>query len=183
MAMAIPALIPLLTGSAAATGLTAASTGLAVASGVVGTVAAVGDARYRSQVATNNATIAEANRVRTLEETGIRAQEQDMSARADIGAMLARQGASGLSMGIGSMALRRKSAGELAAKDRSRLVYTGQTEANQFEQQAQDFREESRMAKRESRFALVGGALGIGSSLIGGATKINSQKASSLRSA
>lgn len=174
MAQAIPAIVA---------GASTASTAISVASAVAGTVAAVSEARYRSQVATNNATIAEANRVRTMEETGINAQEQDMAARADIGAMLAQQGASGLSMGIGSMALRRKSAGELAAKDRSRVVYTGQTEANQFEQQAQDFREESRMAKREGKFAVLEGGLNIGSSLIGGAEKVNSKKARSLRSA
>lgn len=171
MAQAIPAIVA---------GASTASTAISAASAVVGTVAAVGEARYRSQVATNNATIAEANRVRTLEETGINAQEQDLAAQADIGAMLAQQGASGLTMGVGSMGLRRKSAGELAAKDRSRIVYAGQTEANQYGQQRDDFREEAKMARREGNFAIIGGALDVGSSLVGGASKVNAKKARSL---
>ena len=173
MAQAIPAI-------AAVASNSAVTTTLAVASTAVGTYAAVNEANYRSQVARNNAVIAEENRLRTLEETAINAQEQDLAARAEIGALLAQQGASGLSMGVGSMALRRKSAEELAAKDRSRITYEGQTVANQYEQQREDFKEESRMAKSEVNMAMLEGAIGIGSSLIGGATKVNNKKARAL---
>jgi hypothetical protein len=95
----------------------------------------------------------------------------------EIGQMLSAQGASGLSVGVGSMGLRRKSAEELAAKDRGFAIYAGDSKAAAYQQQAADFRAESSAARGAGRFGLLGTAIGFGDSLISRATKVNMKTA------
>jgi hypothetical protein len=152
---------------------TSTATAVSVGSAVVGGVAAVGQARYQSQVAKNNATIATQNAERTRFETQVANQQQDQEARADIGALLAQGGASGLALGVGSMGLRRKSAEQLAARDRAYTDYAGETRAAGFDQQASDFSAEAASANRAGIFGAVGAGLDIKSSLVSGASTVN----------
>jgi hypothetical protein len=155
-----------------------AATAVTTASAVVGGIAAISSARYQSQVAQNNATIATQNAERTRFETQVANQEQDQAAKADIGQLLASGGASGLALGVGSMGLRRKSAEQLAARDRAYTDYAGATRAAGFEQQANDFTASASAARSEGVFGALGAGLDIGGSLISGASTVNPATAS-----
>lgn len=161
--------------------LFAGGKGLATVASIAGTAvsgfAAFSQAQYQSRVAANNAAVAEQNAVRARQEAAIHAQDQDLQASMEIGQMLAAQGASGLSLGVGSMGLRRKSAEELAAKDRGYTIYAGETKAAAYGQQAEDFRAESSAASSAGKFGLLGTAIGFGDSLISRATKVNAKTA------
>lgn len=170
---AIPAVL-----AAVGVSATTAATVATVASAVVGGVAAVSSANYKSQVAQNNATIASNNAERSRNEAAAANQRQDQEAKADIGALLAQGGASGLSLGVGSMGLRRKSAEQLAARDRGYTTYAGETRAAGFEQQASDFKAEASAEKRAGVFNAVGAGIDITSSLISGAPSVNPATAS-----
>jgi hypothetical protein len=155
-----------------------AATAVTTASAVVGGIAAISSARYQSQVAQNNATIATQNAERTRFETQVANQEQDQAAKADIGQLLASGGASGLALGVGSMGLRRKSAEQLAARDRAYTDYAGATRAAGFEQQSNDFTASASAARSEGIFGALGAGLDIGGSLISGASTVNPATAS-----
>lgn len=172
--MAIAALGPLLTS------LGGLSTALSVGSAVVGTIGAINQANFQSQVANNNAAIAEDNARRAVFESQVEAQETDFAARDELGQLLAQQGASGLSLGSGSFALRRKGQEELAAKDRGFIRNQGEVQATRFRQQANDQRAEAAQAKAAGRNALISGAFEVGTSLVSGATRVNARKARSL---
>ena len=156
------------------------STALQVGATVVGTMGAIQQSNYQSQVALNNQAIAEENARRVIFESQIEAQETDIEARGELGQLLAQQGASGLSLGSGSFALRRKGLEELAAKDRGFIRSQGEVRATRHRQQASDFAGESAMAKASGRGALVSGAFDIGTSLVSGASRVNVAKARSL---
>ena len=172
--MAVAALGPLLTS------IGGLSTALQVGATVVGTMGAVQQSNFQSQVALNNAAIAEDNARRSVFEAQVEAQETDFAARDELGQLLAGQGASGLSLGSGSFALRRKGQEELAAKDRGFIRTQGEVQATRFRQQASDQRSESAMAKAAGRNALISGAFDVGTSLLSGAARFNTKKARSI---
>lgn len=151
---------------------TAASVGGAVLTGVAG----YQSAKFQSQVAENNALIAEQNRQLAITESAIEAQRTDEEALKELGAMLADQSASGLLLSSGSHALRRKNLSELAARDRGNIIYEGEARGRRYAQQGQDFRTEAAGAKSRGRFALFEGALGVGNSFIGHAKASNERK-------
>jgi hypothetical protein len=84
---------------------------------------------YQAKVAQNNADIAEDNRMRAIQEANVAATDQDQSASAILGEMMAEGGASGLSLQSGSKASEVASAKKLAKRDRARLVHEGAVEA------------------------------------------------------
>jgi hypothetical protein len=178
--------IPLLLTTAGVSASTAATVGTlaTIATGVAATATAVQGARlegqaqvsaanYQRQVSLNNATIATNNAERTRLETQVANQQQDQEAKADIGQLLAQGGASGLTLGVGSMGLRRKSAEQLASRDRAYTNYAGATKAAGFDQQSADFTASAAASEREAGFAKAGAKINIASSLISGASKID----------
>jgi len=124
----------------------------------LGAVTSIMSGNYQAKVANNNATIAEQNATRVRQEAATQAQMQDMEASQEIGAMLAQSSSSGLDVGVGSGALRRKSASELAARDRGFTIYQGQVAGDAYNQEAANFRSEAKGAK-------LGGFLGAATSL------------------
>ena len=174
--MAVAALGPLLAGAG---GL---STALQVGAVALSTVGGIQQSKFQSQVALNNAAIAEDNARRSVFEAQVEAQETDFAARDELGQLLSQQGASGLSLGSGSFALRRKGLEELAAKDRGFIRTQGEVQATRFRQQASDQRSASAQAKAAGRNALISGAFDIGTSLVSGATRVNTKKARSIAS-
>jgi hypothetical protein len=174
--------IPLLLTTAGVSASTAATVGTlaTIATGVAAVQGArlegqaqVSAARYQQQVALNNATVATNNAERTRFETQVANQQQDQEAKADIGQLLSQGGASGLTLGVGSMGLRRKSAEQLASRDRAYTNYAGATKAAGFDQQSADFTASAAASKREAGFAKAGAKINIASSLISGASKID----------
>jgi len=159
------------------TAIGGASSALSVASSVVGAFSAVASAMYQSKVASNNAIIANNNANRAVQEAAVAAQEQDFAARGEIGDIISQAGASGLTLDTGTQGLRRRSASELAARDRGYTIYRGATEAAAYRQQGADFKAEASAAKSKAFFGLAGGAIDVGSSLVSGATKVNNATA------
>ena len=93
------------------------ATALSVASGVIEAVGQYSAGMYQAKVAANNARIADENAKRAIHTANVQAQNQDFDALVAMGGLLAELGASGLQVGTGSAALRRKSQSELAARD------------------------------------------------------------------
>jgi len=156
----------------ASTGVSA-TTAISAASAAIGGVSAISQANYQSRVAKNNAVIAANNATQVRQETAVNNMMRDQEARSDIGAMLAQGGASGLSLGVGSMGLRRKSMEELAARDRELSTYAGDTRAAGFDQQSQDFTSEARSARTAGAFNAAGAGINFGSSFISDAPTVN----------
>ena len=144
--------IPLIMAGATAAGP------MALISAGLGAVTSIMAGNFQAKVANNNATIAEQNATRVRQEAATQAQMQDIEASQEIGALLAQSSSSGLDVGVGSGALRRKSAGELAARDRGFTIYQGQVAGDAFKQEAANFRSEAKSAK-------IGGFLGAATSL------------------
>lgn len=168
---AIPALF-------AKMGITAAAA--STASAVIGGISTLASSMFQARVAKNNAAIAESNAQRAIQEASVKAQDQDIAARAEMGQMLASAGASGLSMGTGSLALQRKATEELAARDRGYTTYAGEAEAAGYKQQAQDFRTEAAGARMSGLFGLVSSGLDIAGSMISSASTVNAATARSI---
>lgn len=156
-----------------ASGAGAAASGLQVVGTALSAVSGLASANYQASVAKANAKIAEQNAARAQQEAAVAAQEQDWQAAAEIGQMVASMGASGLLIDSPSNLAKQRSARQLAAKDRGYTIYRGATEGANYSQQAATFRADAGAAR-------TAGILGVGSSLISGATKINSIKASTI---
>jgi hypothetical protein len=166
--------VPLIAGLSASTA-TVIGTGITIASTLMGTVASMNAASTEAKIAENNAIIAEDNRKRAIQEGQIKAQQQDFEASQELGELVAKQAASGLS-GT-SYALQRKSMRELAARDRGFTIYESEALATRHAQDAQDYRTSAASSRSAKRNAGIAGILGTGSSLISGAAKYNKYKA------
>lgn len=141
-------------------------TALQVGGSILGIASAVGAANYQSQVAKNNAIIAERN----AQQASVQAQEEqlqnDQQVAAVIGEQEAEQSASGLT---GTSQLRtRRSTARLGRQDSINIRLQGNQDIANNLQQAENFRGEARTARSNAIGAVLGGALDIGSSLIGG---------------
>lgn len=167
------------TGTAVATAasLTKASTLLSAIGGATTLVAGQQQARFAQAMALRNAQIAEDNAKQAKERAAAEAQEADVAARGELGALLSEAGASGLNLNQGSVAGRRRSLEQLAAKDRGFIVAGGEAEAFRERQRAEDYRAEGRQARSAGSFRAVGDVLGIGSTLISGAARVNRLRA------
>tara|TARA_R110000868_G_scaffold307378_2_gene568850 strand:- start:18228 stop:18770 length:543 start_codon:yes stop_codon:yes gene_type:complete len=177
---AAPLLASLGASAAAAGGL---GTALSVASAVVGGVSAVSTANYNAMVADRNAVLSEQNASAAMQQAGLDAKQQDLSAAQDIGQMIAAAGASGLGAGLGSYALRRRSAESLAASDRQNIIAGGQNQAQELLQQSADFKTAAAQERSAAKMAVVSTALGVGTSLVSGADRVARRKVMSLQGA
>jgi hypothetical protein len=147
--------------------------GVSVAAGVVGTISNMQAAAYQQAVAQRNAQLMEENARRAIEQSQREQEDWGQAAREQLGRLMADLGASGVAMGAGSALRRREGAGELAQRDAMRIREEGVTTAENFRQQAADFKGEAKMARRRKSFALFEGVVGTMGSYLGHATQIN----------
>lgn len=161
---------PLLAAAGSALGGITASglgTAFAVGSSILGTVSAVGAANYQAQVAKNNAAIATKNAAIASDQSQQQQVQNDTQTAALVGEQEALQGGSGLS---GPSQMRTKlTANKLGAQDSLNIRTAGDANIQQYAQQSENFKADASAAKAEAAGSLIGGILGVGSSLVGGA--------------
>ena len=168
------------TTTAAATSLAKLGTIVQAVGAGVGGIATLASANYNAKVAENNAAVEDMNAERAIERAAIIAQEQDVEARGELGALISRAGASGLDARSGSLAGSRRSLQQLAAKDRGLTTHEGQVGADNARQRASDYRSQASLSKSRGTFGFLGSTLEVGSSLITGASRINRIRAKSI---
>lgn len=172
---AIPAAISSLVGG---TGLTL-GTALQAGGQLLTGVAAYGAAQYQAKVAEQNAAIARDNATKAAEQASQQAQQNDNEMAAFIGQQEAAQSASGISTQSRSSILTRKASARIAKLDRENIIKQGEANANNYFQQAADFKSSANASKSSGIFNLAGGVIGAGSTLIGGATSAPRSKLAS----
>lgn len=168
------------TGAAAASTASIASTALGIGSALVTGVASIMSNNAQSKQLKEQARIADENASRARFRSQTEQQDQDLLARAALGDLASQQAASGLSFGSGSFASRRKAAQILARKDALNIRQGGELEAAAFDQEAADARRQAQLTKRGNLFSMLNMGFDVGSSLVGGASKLNRVKASSI---
>ena len=139
---------------------------------VVGTMANMQAASYQAAVAARNAEIMEMNARREIDRAQVETQDYGEKAREQIGALIASQGASGISLQSGSPMLRQRSAERLAQRDAFRLRSDTELAAERMRQGAADARADAEMARSRRSFSLLSGIFDTGSTLIGGARQV-----------
>jgi hypothetical protein len=174
------AFIPLAAAAIGSSGLATAATVASVVASGIGAVSAVQTAKFNEEVALNNAEISEENRKSTIFKGTVDAQDQDLAAAGELGALIATAGASGLNLGAGSKLQSRIAKEELAGQDRGRIIQSAGVQAAAFGQQRADFQTSAAQSNTAGKFAILEGAVNIGSSAISGASKINKTKAARL---
>ncbi len=161
---------------ALATPLLIASTAIGIGSTIIQTSSAINQANYQQQVALRQQQIDEDNAVRAEQTAQVAQQDQDRQTSAAIGAALAQQGASGLSVNGGSQLLTRKSLAQLGRRDALNVRQAGDISAYNYKTEGQDAGAEAQFAATQAQSDLLSGFLGVGSSIIGGAGKyLNNQ--------
>ena len=182
--MAFLAAIPAAFGAIAAGSATAAQ--VAIATGTIATgISAVGagaaaysafkQSQFQAQVAKNNAIIAKNNADSALEsgQAAESASRERTSLR--VGAALAAQGANGVDVGFGSPALVRGSLINEGELDALTVRHNAAVNALGYIQQSQGYSAEASADQMAGTNALIGGALNVGSSFIGGASSLYSK--------
>ena len=175
--LAAPAIAGLSVGGVIATGAAVVGTVLQIQSARDSAKAAEARARYQAEVAERNAQIEDENRARAIAEASVAAQDQDFDARAELGALIAEQGASGLDLGSGSFLRQRAGLETIAATDRARIINAGQNESDAARRRAENFREEARNAGAAAGDARSAGRTAIAASLISGIGSVASSTA------
>jgi hypothetical protein len=134
-------------------------------------------ANYQAAVARNNAEIAKRNAV-YAEQVGVRREQEEIYKVRDIvGATKAAQGASGLSVGVGSGADVIGSTSGLGLLSVANVRDVSAREAYGFRVQETNFENEAKAAKVAGKNAMMSGFIGAATSLIGGATQVGKMQA------
>jgi hypothetical protein len=167
-------LAPLATvfGGASASGGIGLGSLLSAGSSVLGTISAVGAARYQAGVARNNAEIAKQNAQRASDQAQQEQVQQDQQTLALIGEQEAIQGASGLSISGASQLRTRRTAQRLGRQDALNIRQQGDNEIRNLLQESENFKAEARAQSSAATGALIGGIFDVGSSLVGGSTSV-----------
>lgn len=173
---AIPAAIGSVVGGAGGFG-----TLLSVAGTVVGAMGQAAAAKQQARIADMNAKIANENAQRATAASQEQVQDSDREMAAFIGQQEAQQSASGLSVNSRSSVLTRRSAQRIGRIDSSRITEQGRSTARNYFQQQADFQAQAQSARSSAKFAMLGGLLGAGQSLIGGSSPTSSFTANQYR--
>ena len=152
--------------------LTKIATGISAVGSVIGTIGSMQAASYQSAIAERNAQIMEENSRKEILRSQTEVQDQAEAARAQIGQLIAAQGASGISLNTGSALRRRDDLTRLASRDALRTREDAEVRAQNLRQGAADFRGEAGQARRRRTFSIFSGVANVGSSLIGGAQQL-----------
>jgi hypothetical protein len=139
---------------------------------VVGMVGSMQAASYQAAVAERNARLMDENARREADRGQVEGQDYGEQARAQLGALIASRGASGVNVNSGTALATRNSQEGLARRDQFRIRHDSQLAGDRMRQSAQDFRMEAGQARQAGRFAFMGGLLDSASSLIGGARQV-----------
>jgi hypothetical protein len=184
--MAFLAAIPAAFGAVAAGTATAAQAALAMGTVATG-ISAVGagvtafsaykQSQFQAQVAKNNALIAANNSQNALEAGQSAESASRMQTSIRVGAALAAQGANGVDVGFGSPAAVRGSLINEGELDALTVRHNAAVNALGYIQQSQSLNAEASAYQMAGTNAALGGALNVGSTLIGGASSIYGRQA------
>ena len=153
-----------------------------IAEGVGGAVSAVGaisagqaaskNAAYQSQIAQMNANIATQNARYAIEQGQQKEQAQQLKSRAQIGGMIAAQGANGLDVNSGSNLQTVEGAADLSRLDALTIRNDAAREAYNFQTQSVSDTAQAGLLKSQSSQDLTSGYIGAGSSLLSAASSV-----------
>ena len=161
--------------------MSVAATALAVSavSAVVGTVGALSsasaasqNASYQAQVARNNAITASQNAEYATEAGQAKATDTSLAARAQLGAVKAAEGASGLDVDTGSPAAVQQTQREVGTLNTERTVDAAALQAYGYRTQATNYVAEGQLQEQESSQALSAGDLSALGTRLGGASSV-----------
>lgn len=157
-----------------------ASLGMAAAGGLVGAMGASKQAdakqaelQYKSQVAKNNAIIAERNAKAAIESGNRTQQINDMRTKGALGDTIAHESASGIDVGSGTNLSVQESIKDVGHLDSMTILYNAMKQSTGFKAQAANFTSESQLDLMGADNAKVAGEYGVASSLLGGATSFS----------
>lgn len=167
---AIPALIAAAgTVSTALTGTTLLAAGVSAAGAAVSAYSQYKTDQFQAAVANNNATIAKNNANTALNEGTVAASLSKERTSKLIGTELAGQGANGVDVAFGSPARVREGTQQVGDLDALTIQYNASAKALAYSQQSAGYTSEAKADKMAGNNAILSGAIGVGSSLIGGA--------------
>lgn len=146
-------------------------------SGIVGAIgsiqqagAAKASAEYTAQVARNNETISRQNAQYAAAAGEASAQNQDFKNRAQLGAIEAAQGASGIDLDSTTLRSVREGAGNILRLDTANVMANARLRARGYDTQAGNFAAEADLARMRGQSAQSAGYIGAFGSLLGGAS-------------
>ncbi len=132
-------------------------------------------ALYQAQVARNNQVIANQNASIALQQGQQQEQTQRIKTGEMIGSELASQGASGVNPNKGSSLDVRSSAAETGELDAATIRYNANLKARDFMTQASSYGAQAGLYSAEAGWDQTAGYLGMGSSILGGASSVSSK--------
>ena len=153
--------------------LSIGSTIIGAAGQVIQGISASRAANYRARVAQMNQQIAQDNARRERFAGQIAAQDADFEARQLIDQLIAQQGASGITIGLGSAGMVLESTRRTARLNAKRIQQQAELKARDSEIDALQFGAQAGLAKSEARGALTSGIVGGLSSVLGGAARFS----------
>lgn len=159
-----------LAGTAAATGL--AGAGISAAGAYEQGQAASAAATYQSQVAANNAQIAQQNLAMTAESGAAKEAAEGMKTAATAGTAKASQAASGIDVNTGSAANVRQAIGKLGAQDALTIRSNSAREAYGYEVTAESDTAQSQLLQSEASQAQTAGDIGALGTFLTGASSV-----------
>jgi hypothetical protein len=151
-----------------------AGTLLSAGSGILGTISAVGQANYQSQVAANNAKIAQENARKASDQSQQQQVQADQETAALVGSQEAIQGASGLSVSGASQLRTRRTALRLGRTDAMNIRQQGNSTIQGYLQESANQTAEAKSQKSSIPGIILGGMLDTASSLVGGSSSVKS---------
>ena len=154
------------------TALTIAQVGMGVVGSIVGAASEMEAAQQAAEIAAKNKAIAEDNAQRALIVSQEEQFDVDMETLSLIGEQEAIQAGSGLRLDSGSFIQTRSVARELGRIDALNVREAGKIRAEAYRNEGDAYAAEAAAASRAKGNALLGGFLGAGSSIIGGASKL-----------
>lgn len=165
----------------AAAPLLSAAVGVSTAGTLLSGVSQIQSSRFEQQVLNRQAEVDEANAVQAASSSQVAQQDRDFAALQEIAALSASQGASGFARGVGSFARQSENLRTLARRDSLRIRHDGNMEAQNFRAQAASRRAQAGMSGRAATFGLISTGLNLGTTLLGGASAFNHQRATMMR--
>lgn len=128
---------------------------------------------YKSQVAQNNAVIAQRNADAATEAGGVAAQTNDLKMRNLVGTQLVTEASSGLDVGSGTAVALRDSAKDLGHLDTLTILNNAAKNSAGFKAQGMNFTAEAGLDTMSSENAKTAGQFAVASSLLGGASSFS----------
>ena len=128
---------------------------------------------YQSQVAANNAKVAQWNATNALYRSQLEQQDQAAKSSGMMGELVADQSASGVALTSRSAGQTRSSLAKLGRLDVLRIADQGRTEAYNFMTEASNFQGQAAASELGAYGSLAGGFLSAGSSLASNSSPVS----------